>query len=64
MSKNKEIRITESRFVRVRCPKCENEQVVFGKASTKVKCNKCAKTLTEPSGGKAKVRSRVLEVLN
>lgn len=64
MSQKKEIRITESKFIRVRCPKCENEQVIFGKSSTKIKCLKCEKILTEPTGGKAKIRCRVLEVLN
>ena len=52
-----------SKFVKIRCPKCKNEQVMFGKASTEVKCLVCAKVLAEPKGGKAKVKARVLEVL-
>jgi len=53
----------ESKFIKVRCPKCKNEQTAFGKASTVVKCLVCGKTLLEPSGGKAKVKARILEVL-
>jgi small subunit ribosomal protein S27e len=52
-----------SKFVKIRCPKCKNEQVMFGKASTEVKCLVCGKILAEPKGGKAKVKARVLEVL-
>lgn len=53
----------ESRFVKVRCPKCKNEQIVFGKASTVVRCLVCGKVLSEPSGGKSRVKARILEVL-
>ncbi|MEM4703102.1 MAG: 30S ribosomal protein S27e [Candidatus Pacearchaeota archaeon] len=59
----KDIRITKSKFVRVRCPKCDGEQIIFGKATTIVKCLKCKTQLTKPTGGKAKIRARVLEVL-
>ncbi|MEM4641448.1 MAG: 30S ribosomal protein S27e [Candidatus Pacearchaeota archaeon] len=59
----KEIIITKSKFVRVRCPKCDNEQVIFGKATTIVRCLKCKTQLTKPTGGKAKIRAKVLEVL-
>ncbi|OYT41491.1 30S ribosomal protein S27e [Candidatus Pacearchaeota archaeon ex4484_26] len=53
---------TKSKFLRVRC-KCKNEQIIFGKASNKVKCLVCGKVLAEPAGGKIKVKSRILEVL-
>jgi len=53
----------KSRFVKVRCPKCKNEQVIFGKASSTVKCLICNSILTEPSGGKVKIKARILEVL-
>ena len=52
-----------SKFVKIRCPKCKNEQVMFGKASTEIKCLVCGKILAEPKGGKAKVKARILEVL-
>ena len=53
----------ESKFIKLRCPKCKNEQIVFGKSSTTVKCLVCDKVIAEPSGGKAKIKARVLEVL-
>jgi len=52
-----------SKFVKIRCPKCKNEQIMYGKASSVVKCLVCGKVLAEPKGGKAKVKARVLEVL-
>ena len=52
-----------SRFVKVRCPKCKNEQIIYGKVSSIVNCLVCEKTLAEPSGGKSWIKSRVLEVL-
>lgn len=54
---------SNSKFVKLRCTKCKNEQVVFGKASSKVTCLVCGKELAEPTGGKTKVKSRILEVL-
>ena len=57
------IREPSSKFIKVRCPKCKNEQIVFGKAGTKVSCLVCGKLLAEPTGGKSKVKARILEVL-
>ena len=52
-----------SKFIKIRCSKCKNEQIVFGKASTKVLCLVCGKVLIEPTGGKSRVKDRILEVL-
>lgn len=54
---------TSSKFVKVRCPKCKNEQIMFGKASSNVKCLVCGKELSESTGGKSKIKARILEVL-
>jgi len=43
--------------------KCKNEQVVFGKPATYVKCLVCDKPLIQPSGGKGIVKASILEVL-
>ena len=52
-----------SKFIKVRCPKCENEQTIFGKASTRIKCLVCDKFLADSTGGKSKIKARILEVL-
>ena len=63
MFMSKEIRVTKSKFVRIKCPKCETDQVIFGKATTTVQCLNCKTPLTKSTGGKAKVKAKVLEVL-
>jgi len=57
------LREPTSKFIKVRCPKCKNEQIMFGKTATKVDCLVCGKGLAEPSGGKSRVKARILEVL-
>ena len=57
------IKNPESKFIKIRCSKCKNEQVIFGKASTIVKCLVCNEILVEPSGGKGKIKAQILEVL-
>ena len=57
------IRDATSKFIKIRCPKCKNEQITFGKTSTKVDCLVCGKGLAEPSGGKSRIKARILEVL-
>lgn len=52
-----------SRFLRVKCPDCGNEQIVFSHVATTVKCNVCEATLAQPTGGKTKLRGEVVSVL-
>ena len=58
------MRETSSKFIKIQCPKCKNEQLMFGKASSIVLCLICGKELAEPTGGKSKVKARVLEILD
>ncbi len=53
-----------SRFIRVKCPDCGNEQIVFSHATNAVRCNICAATLAEPSGGKAEIKGEIVAVLD
>ncbi|MDH5688141.1 MAG: 30S ribosomal protein S27e, partial [Candidatus Bathyarchaeota archaeon] len=52
-----------STFLRVRCPDCGNEQVVFSHVATIVHCNICGAVLAEPTGGKADIKGEVITVL-
>ncbi len=63
MKSEKILQETTSKFIKIRCPKCKNEQIIFGKASTLIKCLVCSKVLAEPTGGKSRVKARILEVL-
>ena len=50
-------------FYRVRCPDCENEQIVFDRAATAVTCAVCGHTLARPTGGKATLEGEVVETV-
>jgi len=52
-----------STFIKVRCNDCENEQALFSKASTTVHCHICGSKLAIPTGGKAKIKGKVLEIV-
>lgn len=45
-----------SAFIRVRCAKCGNEQLLYSNAVNVVKCNVCGEVLAEPSGGRARIK--------
>lgn len=53
----------KTKFLRVKCADCDNEQVMFGSATTVVKCGVCGRTLSEPRGGKAKILTKIVAVL-
>jgi len=57
------LREPNSKFIKVRCPKCKNEQIIFGKASSEVKCLVCGKVIASPTAGKTRIKARILEVL-
>ncbi|HVY01226.1 MAG TPA: 30S ribosomal protein S27e [Candidatus Nanoarchaeia archaeon] len=55
--------MSASRFLRIACPKCGRTHVVFGKATTMVKCHSCNALLMKPTGGKTQVKAQVKDVL-
>ncbi|RLF08215.1 MAG: 30S ribosomal protein S27e [Thermoprotei archaeon] len=54
----------KSRFVLVKCPDCENEQIIFDRASTVVHCLMCGRVLARPTGGKAVFEGKVLKTFD
>lgn len=50
----------KSKFVRVKCPDCGNEQVVFDHVSNIVKCSVCSAVLAEPTGGRSAFKGEVV----
>ena len=57
------IRENRSKFYKVKCPDCENEQTVFEKASTVVTCIVCGRDLATPAGGKARFKAEIVQEL-
>ena len=55
---------TKSRFLRVKCNDCGNEQVIFGASASDVKCLVCEKPMAKATGGKTKVGTQILAVLD
>ena len=52
-----------SNFLKVKCKKCKNEQIIFEKPANIVKCLVCGSVLAEPSGGKAKIKTQIIGVV-
>jgi len=57
------IRQNRTKFFRVKCPDCENEQLVFERASTQVDCVVCGRVLAVPTGGKVDLKADILAVV-
>ena len=53
----------ESKFIKVKCPRCRRAHLIFGKASTKIKCGSCNKLLVKLTGGKIKIKAPVEKVI-
>jgi len=58
MKKEKE---KKSKFLKVSCPDCEAEKIVFDHASSEVRCNLCNKLLVSPGASKADIYCRIIE---
>jgi small subunit ribosomal protein S27e len=52
-----------SKFLKVKCKDCGNEQIIFNKASSVVKCQACSAVLAEPRGGKAHIKGEIIQEL-
>jgi small subunit ribosomal protein S27e len=57
MKRKSETDFMVSKFLRVKCEKCKNEQVIFERAARVVKCLVCGEVLARPTGGKAVINS-------
>lgn len=54
----------DSKFLKVKCNKCRNEQIIFSRSASEVKCLVCGKVLAVPTGGKADIKVKAIEVLD
>lgn len=53
-----------TKFLRVRCPDCGNEQVIFSHAAMVVRCLVCGRVLAQPTGGSAQIFGNIIRVLD
>lgn len=49
-----------TKFLKVKCSGCGNEQAIFSAASREVKCLKCNATLARPGASNAAIEAKVL----
>ncbi len=52
-----------SKFLRVKCSKCGNEQIVFDRSQVNINCGVCEEPLLKVRGGKSEIKGEVLEHL-
>ena len=52
----------KSKFLRVRCNGCGNEQTIFSAAATKVNCLVCNQSLAQTGASKIKTKTKILKV--
>ena len=48
-----------SKFLKVNCKECGEEQVVYSHATSSVTCNACGNVIAEPRGSAAKIIGKV-----
>ncbi len=53
----------KSYFLRIRCPDCGNEQLIYSHPTNIVKCNICKTILATPTGGKGKFNGEITAVI-
>ena len=51
---------TRSKFLKVKCSDCGNEQTIFDRTNTKVSCSVCGSTIALPMGGKAEIKGEIV----
>jgi len=52
----------KSKFIKVKCPDCEHEQIIFDHPSTVVRCIVCGRTVAKPTGGKGEILAEIVGV--
>jgi small subunit ribosomal protein S27e len=53
-----------SRYLKVQCSECNNEQIVFGSSTTTINCSVCGKQLLQTTGGKARILTKISDLLS
>ena len=52
-----------SKFLKVNCKECNEENIVYSHASTHVTCKSCGNTIAKPTGSKAQILGKISETL-
>ena len=49
-----------SKFLKVNCKECEQENIVYSHATTAIMCKSCGNIITKPTGSKARIMGKNL----
>ena len=48
-----------SKFQKIKCGECDEEQIVYSHSTTHVKCNSCGNTISEPTASQAPIKGKI-----
>jgi ribosomal protein S27E len=54
---------TSGKFLKISCPRCGSKTLIYGKATTRIKCKKCNKLLVKLTGGKTKICAPIRSII-
>ncbi|MDD5163909.1 MAG: 30S ribosomal protein S27e [Candidatus ainarchaeum sp.] len=57
------IPMPRTKFLKIKCNGCGNEQIVFSAPASTVKCLACNQTLAESTGGKIRPIAKIVKEL-
>ena len=63
MAKKNEIPNPKTKFLLIKCIKCNKERKVFSASTTEIRCDECGSTLVYPSSSKAVIEAKIVKVL-
>jgi len=52
-----------AKYLRIICPRCKNKQIIYSRATLRIKCDLCNRLLIQPTGGKTKVKAGVKQII-
>ena len=52
-----------SKFLKVNCKECEEENIVYSHASTVITCKSCGNVIGKPTGSKVEIIGKISETL-
>jgi len=61
MSNDNLIPQPKTKFIRVKCSGCGNEQTIFNAASSDVKCNACNQLLAKSKASRVELKAKVVK---
>ncbi len=56
------MRNSAGKFLKIVCPRCSSNQIVFGKAASLIKCKNCNRLLMKTTGGKSRIRAHIKQI--